>query len=57
MEVSSHLHAPAALPVGIGPGTHCIGGWVGPVARLDVIEKRKICSYGYPDSSIVPPVV
>jgi len=24
------------------PGTHCIGGWVGSRAGLDVLEKRKI---------------
>jgi hypothetical protein len=28
------------------PGTHCIGGWVGPTAGLDTVEKRKIsCPY------------
>jgi len=26
-----------ALP----PNTHCIGGWVGPRAGLDIVEKRK----------------
>jgi hypothetical protein len=32
MEVSGQLHAPAALPPGKEPpGTHWIGGWVGPV--------------------------
>jgi hypothetical protein len=24
------------------PGTHRIGGWVGPIAGLDAVEKRKI---------------
>jgi hypothetical protein len=24
------------------PGTHWIGGWVGPTAGLDAVEKRKI---------------
>jgi hypothetical protein len=33
VEVSGHLHAPAALP----PGTHRIGGWVGPRAGLDTV--------------------
>ena len=28
-------HAPAALPSGKRPGTHCIGGWLGPRAGLD----------------------
>jgi hypothetical protein len=26
------------------PGTHCIGGWVGPRAVLDTVVKRKIPS-------------
>jgi hypothetical protein len=31
MEVSDQFHALAALPPGeIAPGTHWIGGWVGP---------------------------
>jgi hypothetical protein len=29
-------------PEEILPGTHWIGGWVGPRAGLDVVEKRKI---------------
>jgi hypothetical protein len=28
--VGGQRHAPAALPPGKRPGTHCIGGWVGP---------------------------
>jgi hypothetical protein len=35
MRVGSQLHAPAALPPGKRPGTHCIGGWMGPRAGLD----------------------
>jgi hypothetical protein len=35
MEVSGQLHAPAALPQGIG-------GWMGPRAILDMVVKRKI---------------
>jgi hypothetical protein len=43
MEVSGQFHAPAALPTGeTAPGTHWLGGWVGPIADLDVMEKRKI---------------
>ena len=28
--VGVQCHAPAALPRGKSPGTHCIGGWVAP---------------------------
>ena len=35
MEVGGQRHAPAALLPGKRPGTHCIGGWVGPRAGLD----------------------
>jgi hypothetical protein len=43
MEVRGHLHASAAyIPGEIAPGTHSIGGWVGPRAGLDAVEKRKI---------------
>jgi hypothetical protein len=33
---SGQFHTPAALP----PGTHWIGGWVGPRTGLDEVEKR-----------------
>jgi hypothetical protein len=39
--VGGQLHAPAALPPGNRPGTHCIGGWVGPRAGLDGCEKSR----------------
>jgi hypothetical protein len=35
MRVGGQRHAPAALPLGKTPGTHCIVGWVGPRAGLD----------------------
>jgi hypothetical protein len=35
MEVSGQVHAPVALP-------HWTGGWVGPSAGLDAVERRKI---------------
>jgi hypothetical protein len=45
MEVSGQLHTPAALPPRErAPGTHWIGGWVGPGAILDAVVKRKIPS-------------
>jgi hypothetical protein len=43
MEVSDHLHAPAALPPRErAPGTHWIGDGVGPGAGMDVVAKKKI---------------
>jgi hypothetical protein len=43
MEVSGKFHAPAALTPGEGaPGTHWIGGWVGPDAGPDDVEKWKL---------------
>jgi hypothetical protein len=59
MEVRGQLHAHTALPPGKQPpGTHCIGGWVGPRTDLDVMEKRKIlpCQEGNTDSLAVQPV-
>jgi hypothetical protein len=46
MEVSGQLHAPAALPPGKDTlaGTHWTGGWVGPRAVLNTVEKRKVRS-------------
>jgi hypothetical protein len=36
MGVGGQHHAPAALPLGNRPSTHCTGGgWVGPSASLD----------------------
>ena len=35
MEVGDQRHAPATLPPGKRPVTHCIGGWVGPSASWD----------------------
>jgi len=35
-------HDPAALPPGKRPGTHCIGGWVGPRAGLDGGGKSRL---------------
>ena len=35
MEVGGQHHAPAALPPGKRPGTHCIEGWVGPRAGMN----------------------
>jgi len=39
--VGSQRHTTAALPQGKGPGTHCIGGWVGPRVSLDGCGKTR----------------
>jgi hypothetical protein len=39
--VGGQRHAPAVLPPGKKPGTHCIGGWVGPRAGLDGCGKSR----------------
>jgi hypothetical protein len=39
--VGGQHHAPAALPQGKTPGTHCTGGWVGPRAGPDGCEKSR----------------
>jgi hypothetical protein len=41
MGVGGQLYAPASLPPGNRPVTHCIGGWVGPRAGLDGCEKSQ----------------
>jgi hypothetical protein len=60
MELSGQLQAPAASPPRErDPGTHWIGGWVGPRAVLDTAVKRKIPSprrESNPRTSIVLPV-
>jgi hypothetical protein len=53
MGVSGQHHGPAALyPGERTPGTHWIGGWVGPSAGLDAGARRKIlcpCQGSKPD--------
>jgi len=41
MGVDGQRHAPAALPPGKKPGTHCIRGWVGPRVSLDGCGKSR----------------
>jgi hypothetical protein len=41
MGMGGQRHAPAALSLGKKPGSHCIGGWVGPRAGLDGCEKSR----------------
>jgi hypothetical protein len=44
VEVSGQLQDPALYPRKTAPGTHCIGGCVGPRASMDTVVKRKIPS-------------
>jgi hypothetical protein len=62
MKASGQLHDAVALPPPrkISPGTHWVGGWVGPRAGLDAVSKRKIPSPRWesnPDHQIAQPVV
>jgi len=41
MGVGGQSHAPAALPPGKRPSTHCIGGWVDITAGLDRCGKSR----------------
>jgi hypothetical protein len=42
MEVEDQLHAPGRFaPREKGPYTHCVRGWVGSRADLEVVAKRK----------------
>jgi hypothetical protein len=60
MKVSGQLHAPAAFsPRERAPGTHWIGGWVGPRAVQVAVVKRKIPNLrreSNPRTPIVQPV-
>jgi hypothetical protein len=45
IDVSGQLHAPGHFtPRERAPGTHWIGGWVGPRAVLEAVVKRRIPS-------------
>jgi hypothetical protein len=48
---SGQLHAPAALTSGKVPLVPIVGGWVVPIAGMDVVVKRKIPSL-YRDSNL-----
>ena len=49
MRVGGQRRAPAALPPGKSPGTHCTGGWVGPRAGLGGCEKSRLHRDSTPD--------
>jgi len=51
MGVGGQGYAPAALPPGKKPGTHCIGGWVGPGAGMYKCEKSRIYQVSIPGPS------
>jgi hypothetical protein len=42
MGVGGQRHAPSVLPPGKRPGTHCMGGRVGPRAGLDGCGKSRL---------------
>jgi hypothetical protein len=57
MEASDQFHVPAALLVRKEPpGTHWRGGWVGPIAGLDAVAKRKIPAAARNRTPVVQPV-
>jgi len=39
--VNRQLHSPRSTLLEGAPGTHWIGGWVGPRAGLDAVTKRR----------------
>jgi len=41
MEASGQLRAPTTLSSGRGSQSYYTGGWVGPRASLDIVDKRK----------------
>jgi len=50
------LKASSALPPIKSPDAHWIGGWVGPIAVLDVLEKKDSLEAAGNDSRTVQPV-
>ena len=51
MGVGGQRHVLAALPTGKRPGTHRIGGWVGPRVGLDG------CAKSHPPAGFDPRIV
>jgi len=57
--MSVWLHSPAALPGGRPHSVNLAGTWMGPRARFDILEIRKICYFCWKsnhESSNVQPV-
>jgi hypothetical protein len=53
MRVSGQHYAPAALPPGKRPVTHCVGGWAGPNNGLDWCGKSSPSS-GFDPRTVQP---
>ena len=51
MEVGGQRHAPAVLPPGKRPGTHCTGGWVDIRAGAENLAPSGIRSPDRPNPS------
>ena len=51
--VDVYLHALAALPPGKRPGTHFIGGWIGPRVGLNGCESLYRLSYCDPLTTLL----
>jgi len=57
MEVSGQHHTLATLLLGgKAHSIHCIGIWVGPIAGLDVVVKRKIPAPIRNQSPVIQPI-
>jgi hypothetical protein len=56
MNVSGKIHAPVALSPGRAPGTHLMGGWLGPTAGLDAMAKRKIPVPAWNRTTVIYPL-
>jgi hypothetical protein len=42
MEVCGQRHAPVSLHTGKGPGTHCAGGWLDLLVKLDGFRNSRL---------------
>jgi hypothetical protein len=54
MEVNGQFHALATSsppPKERDPGTHWIGGWVGHIACLDIVEYKKKISFPFQETN------
>ena len=51
VRVGGQRHTSTALTPGKKPGTHCIGGWVGPRARLEMCVKSRLHRDSIPGTS------